>query len=58
MRAARRPGHGFTLIELLVVMVILGITLGIVSLSAMPGQKQSMLQDAQRIALLLQLARD
>ncbi|HEX7985074.1 general secretion pathway protein H [Duganella sp. 1411] len=58
MRAARRPGQGFTLIELLVVMVILGITLGIVSLSAMPGQKQSMLQDAQRIALLLQLARD
>ncbi|HWW71658.1 MAG TPA: GspH/FimT family pseudopilin [Duganella sp.] len=58
MRAARRPGQGFTLIELLVVMVILGITLGMVSLSAMPGQKQSMLQDAQRIALLLQLARD
>ncbi|MEO5932895.1 MAG: GspH/FimT family pseudopilin [Duganella sp.] len=55
MRAAR---PGFTLIELLVVMVILGITLGMVSLSAMPGQKQSMLQDAQRIALLLQLARD
>nr|WP_315220388.1 GspH/FimT family pseudopilin [uncultured Duganella sp.] len=63
MRAARRPSRGFrlkgfTLIELLVVMVILGITLGIVSLSAMPGQKQAMLQDAQRIALLLQLARD
>nr|WP_315400377.1 GspH/FimT family pseudopilin [uncultured Duganella sp.] len=58
MRAGRRVGGGFTLIELLVVMVILGITLGIVSLSAMPGQKQSLLQDAQRIALLLQLARD
>ncbi|MRW91005.1 type II secretion system protein GspH [Duganella sp. FT80W] len=53
-----RRARGFTLIELLVVMVILGITLGLVSLSAMPGQKQSMLQDAKRIALLLQLARD
>lgn len=50
--------RGFTLIELLVVMVILGVTLGVVTLSAMPGQKQSLEQDARRIALLLQLARD
>jgi general secretion pathway protein H len=55
MRTGQR---GFTLIELLVVMVILGVTLGLVTLSAMPGQKQSMQQDAKRIALLLQLARD
>ncbi len=53
-----RHARGFTLIELLVVMVILGITLGLVSLNAMPGQKQSLLQDAKRVALLLQLARD
>jgi general secretion pathway protein H len=39
-------------------MVILGITLGLVSLNALPGQKQGLQQDAQRIALLLQLARD
>lgn len=50
--------RGFTLIELLVVMVILGVTLGVVTLSASPSQKQSLQQDAQRIALLLQLARD
>lgn len=50
--------RGFTLIELLVVMVILGVTLGLVSLNAMPGQKQAVQQEAQRIALLLQLARD
>lgn len=50
--------RGFTLIELLVVMVILGVTLGLVSLTAMPGQKQSVQQEAQRIALLLQMARD
>lgn len=50
--------RGFTLIELLVVMVIIGITLGLVSLNALPSQQQSMQQEAQRIALLLQLARD
>lgn len=53
-----RGERGFTLIELLVVMVILGITLGLVSLNVMPGRKQSLEQDAKRIALLLQLARD
>jgi general secretion pathway protein H len=53
-----RRERGFTLIELLVVMVILGIILGLVSLNALPGQKQAMQQDAKRIALLLQLARD
>ena len=58
MRAGRQRHQGFTLIELLVVMVILGITLGLVSLNAMPSQKQSLQQDAQRVALLLQLARD
>jgi general secretion pathway protein H len=56
MRAGRE--RGFTLIELLVVMVILGITLGLVSLNALPSQKQALQQDAQRVALLLQLARD
>lgn len=56
MRAGRT--RGFTLIELLVVMVILGVTLGLVSLTAMPGQKQAVQQEAQRIALLLQMARD
>jgi len=58
MRPGRLLSRGFTLIELLVVMVILGITLGLVSLNALPGRKQAMQQDAQRIALLLQLARD
>ncbi len=56
MHTAR--ARGFTLIELLVVMVILGITLGLVTLNALPGREQGMRDDAQRIALLLQLARD
>jgi general secretion pathway protein H len=56
-----RPLHrsrGFTLLELLVVMVLAGIMLGMVSLNAMPGTRQALQNDAQRIALLLQLARD
>ena len=51
------PG-GFTLLELLVVLVIVGITLGAVSFNAMPSERQVLQNDAQRIALLLQLARD
>lgn len=50
--------RGFTLLELLVVMVIAGIILGIVSFNAMPDERQKLRHDAQRIALLLQLARD
>lgn len=50
--------HGFTLLELLVVIVIAGITLGMVSFNAMPDERQALQNDAQRIALLLQLARD
>lgn len=50
--------RGFTLLELLVVMVIAGILLGMVSFKAMPDDRQVLQQDAQRIALLLQLARD
>jgi general secretion pathway protein H len=43
---------------LLVVMVIVGITLGAVSFNAIPNERQVLQNDAQRIALLLQLARD
>jgi general secretion pathway protein H len=39
-------------------MVIVGITLGFVSFNAMPSERQALQNDAQRIALLLQLARD
>lgn len=49
---------GFTLVEIMVVMVIIGITLGLASLNAMPNPHQELQKEAQRIALLLQLARD
>jgi general secretion pathway protein H len=55
---ARSRQVGFTLLELLIVMVIVGVTLGMVSLNAIPDDRQVLQRDAQRIALLLQLARD
>ena len=60
MAAQRRArfARGFTLVEIMVVMVIIGITLGMVSFNAMPSQRQNLQAEAQRIALLLQLARD
>ena len=39
-------------------MVIVGITLGMISFNAMPSERQILQNDAQRVALLLQLARD
>ena len=50
--------RGFTLLELLLVMVIAGLMLGMVALKSGPDMRQSLQGEAQRIALLLQVARD
>jgi general secretion pathway protein H len=49
---------GFTLLELLIVLVIVSVTVGMVSFNVMPDDRKSLQNDAQRITLLLQLARD
>jgi general secretion pathway protein H len=54
----RRATAGFTLVEILVVMVIIGITLGMASLNAIPSPRQDLENEAKRLTLLLQLARD
>ncbi len=50
--------RGFTLLELLVVLVVIGIMLGVVSFNALPNERQVLQNEAQRIARLLQVARD
>ena len=42
----------------MVVLVIAGILLGMVSINAMPSESKVLQNEAQRVALLLQLARD
>jgi general secretion pathway protein H len=56
-RPMRRSG-GFTLVEIMVVMVIIGITLGMVSVNVLPSPRQDLQAEARRLSLLLQLARD
>jgi general secretion pathway protein H len=54
----RLKTSGFTLLELMIVLVVVGIMLGLVTLNALPSKQQALQRDAQRVALLLQLARE
>nr|WP_314860480.1 GspH/FimT family pseudopilin [uncultured Undibacterium sp.] len=58
MSVLRVRHGGFTLLELLVVWVIMGIMLGAVSLTALQSTRQRLQTDAQRISILLLLARE
>jgi len=56
--AQHRRASGFSLLELLVVIVIAGIALGFISVNVLPSEQRVLQDDAQRVALLMQLARD
>ncbi|HEY5632928.1 MAG TPA: GspH/FimT family pseudopilin [Burkholderiaceae bacterium] len=58
---ARRPAaraRGFTLIELLVAMVIAAIAITTVAVNGWPGAQRGLRFEAERLALLLSLARE
>ena len=50
--------QGFTLIEILVVLVIIGVMLTGVVFKILPDEHQSLSQEADRLELLLEQARD
>lgn len=54
----RRLSNGFTLIEMLVVLVIVGIVVTMIGVNLAPDPRQALETEAQRLALLLQQARD
>lgn len=50
--------HGFTLIEILVVLVIIGIMVGLIGVRMMPDDDRAVRNEAERLSLLLEQARD
>jgi general secretion pathway protein H len=59
-RNERRPqsARGFTLIEILVVIIIISIVISVVTINFFHDEKQSLNDEARRLALLLEHARE
>lgn len=56
--ASGRRERGFTLLEILVVLVIVGIVIGFISVNLTRSDDQLLAAEAERLALLLESARD
>ncbi len=54
--AVRSAARGYTLVELLVVLVVIGVMLGLVSLSIVPDPSAKLRRDAERLEALFALA--
>jgi len=55
----RRAGHhGFTLLELLIVIVLIAVATSVITLGGAPDPRQALIEQAQRLGLLLTLASD
>lgn len=53
-----KAGRGFTLIELLVALMVAAIVIGMITVSGSPPPERALRFDAERLALLLALARE
>ncbi len=58
LRSARRRAGGFTLIELLVALMVAAVIIAMAALSGSPAPERALRFEAERLALLLGLARE